>query len=99
MELRDKIPGMSFVKINIINILAKGIKLIILSEGIIKLQHSEAVVKNSQWHKWQYNHLGNYVMWMKSIAIFNTHGLHTLVATYPCLYGKCLCKIFIHCSS
>lgn len=48
MELRDKIPGMSFVKINIINILAKGIKLIILSEGIIKLQHSEAVVKNSQ---------------------------------------------------
>lgn len=59
MELRDKIPGMSFVKINIINILAKGIKLIILSEGIIKLQHSEAVVKNSQWHKWQYNHLGN----------------------------------------
>lgn len=75
MELRDKIPVMSFVKINIINILAKGIKLIILSEGIIKLQHSEAVVKNSQWHKWQYNHLGNYVMWMKSIAIFNTHGL------------------------
>lgn len=48
MELRDKKPGMSFVKINIINILAKGIKLIILSEGIIKLQHSEAVVKNSQ---------------------------------------------------
>lgn len=48
MELRDKIPGMSFVKINIINILAKGINLIILSEGIIKLQHSEAVVKNSQ---------------------------------------------------
>lgn len=36
MELRDKIPGMSFVKINIINILEKGIKLIILSEGIIK---------------------------------------------------------------
>lgn len=36
MELRDKIPGMSFVKIKIINILAKGIKLIILSEGIIK---------------------------------------------------------------
>lgn len=37
MEFWDKISGMFFVKINIINILVKGIKLIILLGGIIKL--------------------------------------------------------------